>query len=294
MTKQRMSRTKAEILKELKDSGAQIYTDGHGQRLVYVTCHNCGGSGDYPSSMIPAGRCRFYCWLNRSPETFGKLPVKLDSYVRSQQAADRAEHKRKIREAEARGTKEKRLADPDERILTLAQAFGLTDLSEADQAHIHGQTDRNYQTALSLICQWLNGRELSANQWELAAKLPVWEAERKQRVQEQEEKRAASQWIGDPGERLELEVTVVHDRELESSWAGRWNQSATRTTLVKMEDTEGNALTWFSSSWPQGLQKGARARIRGTVTKQTTYEGQRQTQLKRVKVLEMLEQAPTD
>lgn len=69
---------------------AQATTEGliHGGR-VWHTCWNCGGTGRYPSSMLPPGQCRLYCWLNRTPETFGKLAYSLDKYVKAEQARDR-------------------------------------------------------------------------------------------------------------------------------------------------------------------------------------------------------------
>jgi hypothetical protein len=64
---------------------------------IWTTCHNCGGSGNYPSSMTPPGMCRLYCWQNRTPETYGKLPVPVDTYVKRAQANDRREYRAKVR-----------------------------------------------------------------------------------------------------------------------------------------------------------------------------------------------------
>ena len=58
---------------------------------VWVTCWNCGGSGNYPSSLTPPGRCRLYCWTDRTPATYGKLPVEIERYVKKAQASDRRE-----------------------------------------------------------------------------------------------------------------------------------------------------------------------------------------------------------
>jgi hypothetical protein len=64
---------------------------------VWLPCWNCGGTTMYPSSMTPPGRCRFYCWENRTPETYGKRPVSVDVYVKREQAADRSEYRARIR-----------------------------------------------------------------------------------------------------------------------------------------------------------------------------------------------------
>jgi hypothetical protein len=77
-------RTREEILKD-----AVIRKTSDGRECVWVTCWNCGGSGQYPSSMIPPGQCRLYCWQGRTAATFGRLPVDIDKYVKREQAADR-------------------------------------------------------------------------------------------------------------------------------------------------------------------------------------------------------------
>lgn len=46
-------------------AGATV-RNGH----VWIECHHCGGSGNYPSSCIPVGRCYLYCWQGRTPETY--------------------------------------------------------------------------------------------------------------------------------------------------------------------------------------------------------------------------------
>lgn len=56
---------------------------------VWTVCTNCGGSGSYPSSAIPAGQCRLYCWRNRTPETFGKHPAPVARVARRVQSAQR-------------------------------------------------------------------------------------------------------------------------------------------------------------------------------------------------------------
>lgn len=85
-------RTREQILE-----GHKVYKMTAGDDCVFFTCSNCGGSGDYPSSMIPPGRCRFYCWNNRTPDTYGKMPVSVEKYVKRQMAADRSDYRAAIR-----------------------------------------------------------------------------------------------------------------------------------------------------------------------------------------------------
>jgi len=60
-----------------------------GDEAVWVTCWNCGGSGDFPSPVEPPGRCRFYCWTGRDAETFGRMPVSLEGYVKRIRAEEK-------------------------------------------------------------------------------------------------------------------------------------------------------------------------------------------------------------
>lgn len=86
-------------------AGQVVRNTTDGTRCVWVTCWNCGGTGRYPSSMLPPGQCRLYCFQGRTPDTFGKLPVPVDKYVKRAQAADRRAYRdeltRPAREAAA-------------------------------------------------------------------------------------------------------------------------------------------------------------------------------------------------
>lgn len=84
-------RTREQIL-----AGQTIRRTTDGVEQVWLTCDNCGGTGNYPSSMLPPGRCRFYCWEGRTPETYGKRPVELETYVKRAQAADRREYRAQV------------------------------------------------------------------------------------------------------------------------------------------------------------------------------------------------------
>jgi hypothetical protein len=79
-------RTREQIL------AGQTVIGGH----VWLACDNCGGTGNYPSSMTPPGRCRFYCWQDRTPETYGKRPRLVEDFVKRAQAADRRAYRAQV------------------------------------------------------------------------------------------------------------------------------------------------------------------------------------------------------
>lgn len=80
-----------------------------------------------------------------------------------------------------------------------------------------------------------------------------------------------SQWVGNVGERIEVDITVVRAVELNGAYGP--------STMHIMEDNCGNILVWTTAAkrWPAGVKKT----IRGTVKNLTTYKGNKQTVLTR-------------
>lgn len=99
------------------------------------------------------------------------------------------------------------------------------------------------------------------------------------REAERAAKRARKTWVGTIGKREEFEVTVVFT----TCWDTQWGT----TELVAMEDQDGNKLVWRATGCTE-LDKGMKARIRGTVKDHDTYKDEKQTVLQRVAVLEVL------
>ena len=77
-------------------------------------------------------------------------------------------------------------------------------------------------------------------------------------------KPAASQHLGNVGDKLEIEVEVIDTRRLDSG-----------STLVTMHDKAGNVLKWFSSN--KVPQRGTQARIRATVKAHNNFKGKLET-----------------
>lgn len=95
---------------------------------VWATCHNCGGTGTYPSSMLPPGMCRLYCWRGRTPETYGRLPHDVDAYVARAQRADRAAYRATVRAqeaAQARAARELQQTEALTEALTVSRHVGV-------------------------------------------------------------------------------------------------------------------------------------------------------------------------
>lgn len=112
----------------------------------------------------------------------------------------------------------------------------------------------------------------------------------------------ALKWVGAPGKRIELEVTVTGFRTINvtpQSFRG-----PDKMSLYKMTDTSGNTLTWFTNSaWNIGWEDrrgeewtckviGKRFHIKATVKEHKEFRGVPETAVSRVTVVKPL--ADTD
>lgn len=256
----RISRTRAEILE-----GVELYRG----KYVLQTCSNCGGQGTYPSSMTPSGMCRLYCWQNRTPETYGKEIIPVDKYVARAQAADRREAKRQrewdakaAERAEAEAVRAERVANPDPRLEAMCRAHGS---SVAKVWSNPVDEYRGFKFFEDVTRRWISKGALSEAQWAAVEKVT-------QSVLEQNTKRQGSEHVGEVGDRLEFEVEIEGTRQLEGQFGV--------TTLVRMRDSEGNALVWFASGW-KDYEKGARYHVKATVKKHDEFNSQKQTVVSR-------------
>lgn len=100
------------------------------------------------------------------------------------------------------------------------------------------------------------------------------EARRIKRAEEIAER--ASEWVGEPKQRTEFDVTLEFRRTFEGYYG--------LTTLMKFVTDEGNILTWFTSS-PADLTAGEKARIKATIKEHDEYDGEKQTKVTRVTVM---------
>lgn len=278
--RERISRTREQILEEAKEMGLLIKGS-----TIWVVCDNCGGTGDYPSAMIPAGKCRHYCWKDRTPETYGKLPISLEKYVKREQARDRREHHAEAKAQAKAQEKEARVSGqvetPEDLQLAL-DAAGFS-LQEAVEMGWDREQTRNLtwaeEVTLDMARRWAaTGQELSEKQTELLKTFPE-RIKRERQEQEQREKeqeqRKQSEWIGQVGEKVEALGEVIFEKQLDSQWG--------TTHLIKVRTDDGNEVTWFASD-VRPVDKGDRIIMKGTIKKLDTYQAVKQTILTRCKL----------
>ena len=94
-----------------------------------------------------------------------------------------------------------------------------------------------------------------------------------QREVSKEAERASSQYIGEIGQRLEIEVS---DMALLTSWEGDWGW----TYLYKIIDTMGNVLIWYASRCIDTAKK-----IKATIKDHSERDGVKQTIVTRCSVV---------
>lgn len=86
---------------------------------------------------------------------------------------------------------------------------------------------------------------------------------------------ASSDWVGELKARLDLKLTCIGQRDMESHWGG--------STLCKFTDADGNRFAWFASC-DIGFEIGDAVELRGTVKAHKEFNGTKETQLTRCKI----------
>lgn len=118
---------------------------------------------------------------------------------------------------------------------------------------------------------WLDWKDVNVSDL-IASKLPKVE-------------KPVSEYLGEIGKRLEIEVTLVDVVSWEVPSYTPWGGEITKV-LYKFEDASGNILVWFTTGFgldAQQYQIGSIFKIKGTVKEHKEYQGNKQTVLQRVK-----------
>lgn len=138
---------------------------------------------------------------------------------------------------------------------------------------LDGQKEgNNYMHNLKTVCalKYLPMKHLG-----IAASLfPTWnkDLERAEERRKAEEKAKASEWVGEVGKRVTVEVA---EAKVVTGWETQWGY----VSIYKITDAAGNVYTWKTSGYiPEDV-----AEIVGTVKDHNEYRGCKQTELTRCK-----------
>jgi hypothetical protein len=89
-----------------------------------------------------------------------------------------------------------------------------------------------------------------------------------------------SEWVGNVKERLDMEVKIMRLSYIDSRFG--------TVTLVKMLDSEGRSIVWFANATID-MEQGNTYKVKATVKKHDEYNGWKQTNINRLKVIEQVE-----
>lgn len=133
--------------------------------------------------------------------------------------------------------------------------------------------DNNYMHNLKTACalEHDNGRNFGI----IASLFPTWnrDLERQEQKRREQEAGKKSEWVGEVGKRVSLEVAEV---KLLTSWETRFGC----TCVWKIVGKDGNVYTWKTGNdIPEDAKK-----ITGTVKEHKEYRGVKQTELTRCRV----------
>ena len=126
----------------------------------------------------------------------------------------------------------------------------------------------NLKTACSLI--YINSRHFGIT----ASLFPSYnrEKERKAARREREQSAERSEWFGEVGQRVEIEVAEMRCL---TGWETQWGY----TKIYQIVDTAGHIFTWKTSGWVEDTVEC----IKGTIKAHNEYKGIKQTELTRCK-----------
>ena len=133
--------------------------------------------------------------------------------------------------------------------------------------------DNNYMHNLKTACalQYDTGRNCGI----LCSLFPTWnrDLERQEQKRKEQEAGAASEWVGEVGKRVTLEIAEV---KVITSWETMYGV----TSVYKIVGKDGNVYTWKTGNYiPDEATK-----ITGTVKEHKEYRGVKQTELTRCRV----------
>lgn len=101
-----------------------------------------------------------------------------------------------------------------------------------------------------------------------------------------------SEWVGEPKQRMEMELTLVRDYSYERpAYSYGWETAH----IYTLADADGNCIVWKTTSWLdcgdgdgyRQAEVGDMVRMKATVKEHGEYKGTKQTVIARPKVMEI-------
>ena len=230
--------------------------------IVHVgPCGRCGGQGG-SAHWRPSGGICYRCH-GKNSETFEHREVRVFTADKLATLQARDEKKRQVALEKQRKAEEQKRHD---------LSVWLNEGGPARRAlveRIHNAAKGKHDGFIAdlarklLDCITLTDKQIEAAERVLDA------------VENRERQNAASEWVGDIKERIEIAGRVEFVRDFDGAYGV--------TTLIKWRDDAGNVCAWFASGcWD--VAKGDRIAGKGTVKKHDEYQDTKQTVFTRCKI----------
>lgn len=140
---------------------------------------------------------------------------------------------------------------------------------------IEVSVDEMYYKNLSGVYHWSNGKSVpeDKNEDHYIYKIELAEESRRIKIE------GVSEYVGNIGEKLEVEATYVFNASYKTSFYGRPQFNY----IYNFKDENGNVFVWKTTSF-MDLDRGIKVKVTGVVKEHSEYNEVKQTVLKNCKV----------
>ena len=126
--------------------------------------------------------------------------------------------------------------------------------------------------------------EFEAKQAEYEEKKRLEEEAQKAREEEIKAQKAISQYVGEVGEKITVQVTYLGSPH----WTSHIGWMEQTMYAHNFKDADGNVMVWKSGTYPEALrEEGKQVLLTGTVKDHSEYKDEKQTVLTRCKIQEV-------
>lgn len=274
-----------------KNNLVYVRTDKNGTKIYHdYTCPRCGGAGGADQWTYTGWTCYECGGTGRRAtprvvkEYTPEYEAKLNARRIKRQEKARAERLAEIKANPTKHLEEKGFNEAGKVYVAVGNTYEIKEeLKEAGakwSSHFHSWVFKEDPTEFDTV-------ELTAEEClefnELAGYLAWKNIDFKELIQSKlpKEDTVVSEYVGEIGERLEVEVTFTAVFHYERTSYTGWGTDL--VSIYKFTDDNGNIFIWNTTACPE-VEAGVRYQIKGTVAEHSEYRGEKQTVLKRCKI----------
>lgn len=268
----------------------RIDRNGTKHQEVIVHCNRCGGAGG-SDAWIHTGRTCFKCGGTGKQGGKRKIYTVKHAEKLRKQREKREEKKRQERMSQAEENNKSILAewgyDQEKIHVVVGDTFSIKDELKEAGAHwgdkvigwYFSEKPAKWETFELEVKNLIEYNNLG----EVHKKGKVWEGGYEELVSYVNNARKKitpeSNWIGEAGERKDLELKIISSFGIETSFG--WS------CINKLQDAEGNIFIWKTGmDLADAYGRGEVIKLKGTIKEHSEYRDEKQTVLTRCKVMD--------